>query len=59
MIDGLLSGKQYGKPAERTGQSGRTFVTCKVRAAIADGGSLLVNAIAFDGAAESSPAGAR
>lgn len=49
MIDGLIGGKVYGKPGERTGQSGRRFVTAKVRAAAGDGESLFVNVIAFDG----------
>ncbi|KWF95900.1 single-stranded DNA-binding protein [Burkholderia contaminans] len=51
MIDGLVSGKLYGKPAERTGASGRPFVTAKARAAVGDGEALFVNVIAFsDGA---------
>jgi hypothetical protein len=33
MIDGLVSGKLYGAASRRTGQSGKTFVTSKVRAA--------------------------
>jgi hypothetical protein len=48
MIDGLVSGKLYGKPSSRTGQSGKSFVTAKVRAASGDGESLFVNVIAFD-----------
>lgn len=52
MIDGLIGGKVYGKPAERTGQSGKQFVTAKVRAAAGDGESLFVNVIAFDGDAQ-------
>ncbi|WP_261546069.1 single-stranded DNA-binding protein [Burkholderia multivorans] len=48
MIDGLVSGKLYGPAAERTGQSGKTFVTAKVRAAAGDGEALFVNVIAFD-----------
>ncbi|MFW2397400.1 single-stranded DNA-binding protein [Burkholderia pseudomallei] len=47
MIDGLVSGKLYGKPAERTSASGRPFVTAKVRAAVSDGETLFVNVIAF------------
>ena len=27
MIDGLIAGKVYGKPATRSGASGKTFVT--------------------------------
>jgi single-stranded DNA-binding protein len=52
MIDGLVSGKLYGGAQSRTGQSGKTFVTCKVRAATGDGESLFVNVIAFDDAAK-------
>ncbi|MCK4121068.1 single-stranded DNA-binding protein [Ralstonia pseudosolanacearum] len=51
MIDGLIAGKVYGKPAERTGQSEKHFVTAKVRAASGDGESLFVNVIAFAEAA--------
>ncbi|MBG0869262.1 single-stranded DNA-binding protein [Burkholderia sp. 9777_1386] len=47
MIDGLVSGKLYGKPAERTGANGHSFVTAKVRAAAGDGEALFVNVIAF------------
>lgn len=50
MIDGLVSGKLYGKPAERTGANGRPFVTAKVRAATSDGDTLFVNVITFDNA---------
>lgn len=52
MIDGLIGGKVYGKPVERKGQSGKQFVTAKVRAAGGDGESLFVNVIAFDGDAQ-------
>jgi single-stranded DNA-binding protein len=48
MIDGLIAGKLYGTATSRTGQSGKTFVTAKVRAAAGDGESLFVNVIAFD-----------
>lgn len=47
MIDGLVSGKLYGTATIRTGQSGKTFVTCKVRAAVDAGESLFVNVISF------------
>jgi single-stranded DNA-binding protein len=47
MIDGLLGGKLFGTANSRTGQSGKTFVTAKVRAAGGDGESLFVNVIAF------------
>jgi single-stranded DNA-binding protein len=52
MIDGLIGGKVYGKPVERKGQSGKQFVTAKVRAAGGDGESLFVNVIAFDADAQ-------
>ena len=48
MIDGLVSGKLFGKAAERTGASGRPFVTAKILAAAGDGETLIVNVIAFD-----------
>jgi single-stranded DNA-binding protein len=47
MIDALVAGKLYGKPAQRTGQSGKAFVTAKVRAPVSDGDALFVNVIAF------------
>ncbi|CAE6864020.1 hypothetical protein R69608_00360 [Paraburkholderia nemoris] len=47
MIDGLVSGKLFGSATNRTGQSGKTFVTAKVRTAAGDGESLFVNVIAF------------
>ncbi|NIF78890.1 single-stranded DNA-binding protein [Paraburkholderia sp. Cy-641] len=47
MIDGLVGGKVYGKPAARAGQNGKSFVTAKVRATMGDGDALFVNVIAF------------
>lgn len=47
MIDGLIGGKLYGKAAKRTGNSGKVYVTAKVRAAAGDGESLFVNVITF------------
>jgi single-stranded DNA-binding protein len=47
MIDGLIGGKLHGAPVERTGQSGKRFVTAKVRAAASDGEAVFVNVIAF------------
>lgn len=47
MIDGLIGGKLYGTAQQRTGQSGKVFVTAKVRAAASDGESLFVNVVAF------------
>lgn len=48
MIDALIGGRIHGKPAQRTGNSGKPFVVCKVRTPLAEGDSVLVNAIAFD-----------
>lgn len=50
MIDGLIAGKLYGQPAERTSKTGKPFALAKVRAAAGDGESLFVNVIAFDDA---------
>lgn len=47
MIDGLIGGKLHGKPAQRVGQSGKAFVTAKVRTPTTNGESLFVNVIAF------------
>jgi single-stranded DNA-binding protein len=47
MIDALISGKLYGQPQQRTGNSGKTFTTAKVRAATGGGETLFVNVIAF------------
>ena len=47
MIDGLIGGKLYGTAAQRVGQSGKRFVTAKVRAPTADGEALFVNVITF------------
>lgn len=47
MIDGLIGGKLYGKPAQRKSNGGKTFYTAKVRAAAGDGDALFVNVIAF------------
>jgi len=48
MIEGLVGGRLYGEAQIRTGQNGRRFVTCKVRAATHDGDTIFVNVIAFD-----------
>ena len=48
MIDGLVAGKLYGQPCERTDKSGNPFTIAKVRAATSDGEGLFVNVIAFD-----------
>ena len=48
MIDGLVGGRLYGEAQIRTGQNGKRYVTCKVRATTGDGDTLFVNVIAFD-----------
>jgi single-stranded DNA-binding protein len=53
VIDGLVSGKVYGRPEQRVGNnSGKPFVTAKVRAATAGGEMLFVNVLAFDSTAQ-------
>lgn len=47
MIDALIGGKLYGKPQQRTGGTGKPFVTCKVRTPTGDGDNIFVNVIAF------------
>lgn len=47
MIDALIAGKLQGAPTQRTGQSGKPFVTAKVRVASSDGEGLFVNVITF------------
>ncbi|MDC6177366.1 single-stranded DNA-binding protein [Ralstonia solanacearum] len=42
-----MGGRLYGTAEERTGKSGKAFVTAKVRAAGADGETLFVNVITF------------
>ena len=48
MIDGLIAGKVYGQPVQRTAKTGKPFAVAKVRCAAGDGESLFVNVIAFD-----------
>ncbi|WP_084150798.1 single-stranded DNA-binding protein [Azohydromonas australica] len=53
MIEGLVAGKVYGRPEQRVGNnSGKPFVTAKVRAATAGGEMLFVNVLAFDAIAQ-------
>jgi single-stranded DNA-binding protein len=47
MIDGLIGGKLHGAPVERVGQSGKRFVTAKVRTPAGDGEAVFVNVITF------------
>jgi single-stranded DNA-binding protein len=48
MIDGLVGGRLYGEAQIGTGQNGKRYVTCKVRATTNDGDTIFVNVIAFD-----------
>jgi hypothetical protein len=49
VIDALIGGKLFGAATERSGQSGKTFVIAKVRAADSDGKGQFANVVAFDG----------
>ncbi len=46
-IEALITGKVHKAPTERTGKSGRAFVTTTVRAAAGEGEALFVNVVAF------------
>ncbi len=48
MIDALIAGRLYGKPAERTSASGNQYVTAKVRVSTRDGEAPFVSVIAFN-----------
>jgi hypothetical protein len=48
MIDALIGGKLYSKPLQRLGNSGKPFVTCKVRVATGAEDAIFVSVIAFD-----------
>ena len=48
MIDGLIAGKLYGAPQQRTGKSGKPFAVAKVRCTAGDGDGIFVSVIAFD-----------
>lgn len=52
MIDALISGKLHGTAQERTGKSGKRFVTAKVLATTSKGESLFVNVLAFSESAQ-------
>ena len=47
MIDALISGRLYSKPAQRTAKNGNPFATATVRAAAGNGDALFVSVIAF------------
>lgn len=47
MIDALISGRLVGAPVERTGASGKEFVTCKLRVPVDNDEAVIANVIAF------------
>lgn len=47
MIDALVAGRLVGQPQQRTGQSGKPFVTAVVRVPQAQGEAAFVSAIGF------------
>jgi single-stranded DNA-binding protein len=52
VIEGLIAGKLYGRPEQRTGRSGRPFTVAKVRAAAGDGEAVFVNVVCFSESAQ-------
>lgn len=52
MFDGLLGGKIYGQPAQRTGKNNNTFVVAKMRVPVAEGDGMFASLIAFDSKAQ-------
>lgn len=46
-IEALILAKLHSKPEQRTGKTGRPFVTAKARAAVADGDAVFVNVVSF------------
>ena len=52
MIDGLIAGRVFGQPAQRTGKSGKPFVVAKLRAAVDGAEAVFVNVLAFADAAQ-------
>ena len=52
MIEAIISGKVYGKPAQRTSKTGAVFTVAKLRVATSASESLFVNVIAFSDSAQ-------
>ena len=52
MIDAIVSGKVYGKPAQRNSKTGAAFTVAKLRVATSASESLFVNVIAFSESAQ-------
>jgi single-stranded DNA-binding protein len=51
VIDALIAGRLYGKPAARTAKNGSAFAVGKIRVGTRDGGALFVSVIAFSASA--------
>ncbi len=52
MIDCLISGKLFGQVEQRTGRTGKSFTTARVRAAVGNGEALFVRVVAFSDSAQ-------
>ena len=52
MIEAIISGKVYGKPAQRSSKTGAAFTVAKLRVATSASESLFVNVIAFSDSAQ-------
>ena len=52
MIEAIISGKDYGKPAQRSSKTGAAFTVAKLRVATSASESLFVNVIAFSDSAQ-------
>ena len=50
MMDGLIAGRLYSRPEQRTSKTGKLFMVARMRAESGDGENLFVNVIAFDAA---------
>jgi len=48
MIDGLICGRIYGSPVEKTGSNGQPFGIAKLRAQTGSGENIIVNVIVFE-----------
>lgn len=51
MIDALIGGTLHATAEQKTGQTGKPFVVCKVRTPMQSGEAVFVNVICFDKAA--------
>ena len=53
MIDALIAGKLVGAPQQRTGASGKPFVTARVRVPTRDSDAMFASVIAFSNTVQS------